>query len=139
MTSSVRGSQQLPTQTTGSNSAEPELASSSPRLSPSVSSSGTTTTSHSSHRGGAFACTRCSRVFETRRKLSQHERYHKKRYCCTIPGCVLEFSTAADLKRHRNTLNHGCDETFQCPWCPKTRNRPDNLRAHIKKAHGGLP
>jgi len=80
----------------------------------------------------------CHGKFESSKRLIQHKRCHTKRYVCPEASCSRKvrharFGTQRDLNRHLELIHNGA--RLQCPHCPNTVKRKDNLQRHILKLH----
>ncbi|XP_049870498.1 zinc finger protein 569-like [Pectinophora gossypiella] len=84
-----------------------------------------------------FPCARCSRVFQTARRLRDHERaqHHVRALACPEPGCPHVFETPKDLILHRK--HH---ETALDTWCrqcglqfPTLASADKHIDVHKKK------
>lgn len=68
---------------------------------------------------------------------SQHTRCHSKLFACAA-GCLRNgipprFGTGRDLNRHYELVHKQVRQ--QCPHCPKSIKRRDNLQRHIQALH----
>ncbi|KAL2262258.1 hypothetical protein VTK26DRAFT_2008 [Humicola hyalothermophila] len=91
---------------------------------------------------GPYTCLDCGTVKNTLYEFNHHQRYHKRPFPCTHPGCDKSFGTITHLKRHIND-RHDKTRKFYCtqPDCPWSRRggksfpRKDNWRRHMKNKH----
>nr|XP_054931101.1 uncharacterized protein LOC126538992 [Dermacentor andersoni] len=83
-----------------------------------------------------YHCHECSKVFESRTKLSQHERWHKseKPYPCQL--CPAAFVYSKDLDRH--ALVHTGERPYGCTVCQKRFSWKNNLALHMRRMHSGV-
>ncbi|KAJ7446322.1 hypothetical protein FB451DRAFT_1011165, partial [Mycena latifolia] len=51
-------------------------------------------------------------------------------YHCGIAGCAQQCSSAADMRRHRESLAH-CAKRYNCPGCLSTFTRADARKRHL--------
>ncbi|KAJ7115447.1 hypothetical protein C8R44DRAFT_583990, partial [Mycena epipterygia] len=51
---------------------------------------------------------------------------------CGIEGYTHTCGTAADLRRHRQSLAHS-EKNYACPGCPNTFTRDDALKRHLSR------
>ncbi|KAK7036107.1 hypothetical protein R3P38DRAFT_3263538 [Favolaschia claudopus] len=50
---------------------------------------------------------------------------------CGLPGCRQKCRSAADLRRHRESLAHRPGKEHACPGCPLRFTREDALKRHV--------
>ncbi|XP_075527766.1 uncharacterized protein LOC142559949 [Dermacentor variabilis] len=83
-----------------------------------------------------YHCRDCSKVFESRTKLSQHERWHKseKPYPCQL--CPAAFVYSKDLDRH--ALVHTGERPYGCTVCQRRFSWKNNLALHMRRMHSGV-
>ncbi|XP_049514595.1 zinc finger protein 28 isoform X2 [Dermacentor silvarum] len=83
-----------------------------------------------------YHCHECSKVFESRTKLLQHEKWHKseKPYPCQL--CPAAFVYSKDLGRH--LLVHTGERPYGCTVCQKQFAWKNNLALHMRRMHSGV-
>ncbi|KAJ7302376.1 hypothetical protein DFH08DRAFT_989494, partial [Mycena albidolilacea] len=50
---------------------------------------------------------------------------------CGLPGCTQKCRSAADVRRHRESLAHRAEKRYACPGCPMRFTREDALKRHL--------
>ena len=81
-------------------------------------------------------CEECNKHFSSKSKLKEHFRnVHKDPEECEI--CAKWFSSKKAKARHMKRSHD--QETFMCPYCPKSFTRKDNVSRHIETVHRTIP
>ena len=65
------------------------------------------------------------------------------RLCCDVKGCQATFISnpkfnEMNLRRHRKMTHSRTRQLYNCPYCRKSFNRPDNCRDHVRLFHTNL-
>ncbi|KAK6993254.1 hypothetical protein R3P38DRAFT_2474962, partial [Favolaschia claudopus] len=56
---------------------------------------------------------------------------------CGLSGCRQKCRSAADLRRHRESLAHCPDKKHWCAGCPLRFTRVDALKRHLSHPNAG--
>ncbi|KAJ7212900.1 hypothetical protein B0H12DRAFT_1275786 [Mycena haematopus] len=57
--------------------------------------------------------------------------------CCGLNGCTRKYQSAADLRRHRESLVHCRFKQHACPGCPLRFTREDAVKRHLNNWGSG--
>ena len=90
-----------------------------------------------------FKCKICFKVYESRKKVYYHyyNVHHKesslRKYKCPDPDCSKQFSTQADVTKHK--VVHVVDKEYKCssPSCESVFKRKADLTFHYNHHHIG--
>ena len=101
------------------------------------------------HGEKKFPCQKCDAKFASRTNWNEHQKYKHAReeatlearkaahqaslFPCDFPSCLFGTHTLKLLKHHK--LSHG-EKTEGCQICNEMFKTKNNLRGHLKSAHG---
>ncbi|KAH7326130.1 hypothetical protein B0I35DRAFT_474818 [Stachybotrys elegans] len=81
-------------------------------------------------------CPDCPKVFNRLCELKKHRKRHEKPYRCTFRGCMKEFGSKNDWKRHESSQHYNL-ETWHCEeaGCKKACQRRETFKSHLERDH----
>lgn len=82
----------------------------------------------------SFKCPKCPTAVAFKSQLTRHMDTHTT-FVCTFQGCISEFKTPRDLKRHLASF-HKTEEPMICAICGHNFYRKDKYKEHMKKCPG---
>ena len=82
------------------------------------------------HGGIRYPCTQCPANYAQQHKLKKHMEKHT-RNTCNICGEIISLKNQS---RHLREV-HSAGPSLQCPQCPKSFKRRDQLNSHISNIH----
>ena len=76
-----------------------------------------------------FPCSECSKVFKSKRMLSDHALVHRKVYQCL--QCPKKMPTPSTLKGHM--FKHTSERPFPCQFCDYKGKNEADMKSHKKR------